>query len=65
MKRIRLTESELVGLVKKIIKESIPVPLFRRFLIGAHLTTARNALDDLLQLRLIDDYVDVNDKGFV
>jgi hypothetical protein len=60
MKRIRLTESELVSLVKKIIKESIPVPLFRRFLTGAHLTTARNALDDLLQLRYIDDYVDVN-----
>lgn len=60
MKRIRLTESELVGLVRKIIKESIPVPLFRRFLVGGHLTTARNALDDLLQLRYIDDYVDVN-----
>jgi hypothetical protein len=46
--------------LKKIIKESIPVPLFRRFLVGGHLTTARNALDDLLQSRYIDDYVDVN-----
>lgn len=57
MRKIRLTESELIHLVKRVISESIPTPAIRRLLTGGFRTTAVNALDDLLVLRAIDDYV--------
>ena len=52
MRKIRLTESDLVRLVKRVISENpVPTTIIRNLLRGGFLTNAVNALDELLVLR--------------
>jgi hypothetical protein len=58
MRKIRLTESDLVRLVKRVISENpVPTTIIRNLLRGGFLTNAVNALDELLVLRQIDNNI--------